>query len=94
MVHKFIMLMFGHYLFDFALQNQFIAEKKGKDWYVLFAHSFLHAGWVLIITDNPFWFLLELISHCILDLMKCKGKIDMGKDQLGHISLKLVYLFC
>jgi hypothetical protein len=69
-------LLLAHYLADFPLQGDFLANMKGKNWYLLMAHvliysltigAFMHAlgiyaTWKLFVVA---------ISHVFVDYWKC-----------------------
>lgn len=101
----FFQLLIGHAVGDFVLQPSPMSsgknrhfnlrEKHGEGfppWYYwLSAHSLTHAGLVWIITANPFFALLETVSHWFIDLLKCDRRIDLHQDQALHIAFKALY---
>ena len=90
-----------HFVADFQLQSDFIAQNKSPgsnvNWpWVLSAHAAVHAAMVGFVL-NPLFGLLEFITHWGLDYLKSKGAIGTGPftfslDQSLHIGLKLVWL--
>lgn len=94
-----VLLIMGHYIFDWVLQKEFIAFAKNPDeplpgvpWiHAMIAHCFLHAGTVFLITHMWGLFVIEFISHFILDYSKCRKYISFNTDQISHLSLKLLY---
>jgi len=107
MLDVLFLLIAGHFLCDFAIQSEAMAIEKSPQstsalqkaipWYWwLTAHAFIHAGTVLLITNNLFCALLELVSHWTIDYGKALGKYSILTDQLLHILIKItivVYLF-
>jgi len=95
----FILLMLAHWLGDYSLQNDFVAQAKnpttelGKSYWkhVLPAHSGIHAGLVFLITGFPTLFVLEFIVHGVTDYAKCKNKISFDTDQWIHIGCKVLW---
>lgn len=94
MIHTFILLVFAHFLCDFALQNDFVAKFKARYiegkynpmWYwVLPAHAGIHALAVLLITHSVILSLFMFITHTAIDYTKCAGKISFNKDQTLHL---------
>lgn len=92
------MLLFAHFLGDFALQNDFIAKAKNprlsskEIWpIVMLAHCFIHAGMVFTITQNLKVAMLVLVLHYATDYAKCMGYFGQRYafmiDQALHISL-------
>lgn len=98
----FFLLVFCHFLADYPLQGQWLAETKSRHhslgsknylWlHSLVAHSFIHAGFVGLITNNIFLALFELVAHFIIDFLKCEGLINLHQDQALHITCKLAWL--
>lgn len=95
----FGVLLFFHFLADFPLQGDFLAKAKNhRDpiphipwWHALFAHSFIHAGFVFLATGSVVCFLGELISHFLIDHTKCAGEITFERDQSYHIACKVLW---
>jgi hypothetical protein len=101
------LLMFGHFVMDYGLQNAFIATEKshryGKNpdkpdekpiapWYqVLLAHSWLHAGAVFLVTSSLTLAMFELIAHWCIDYRKCSGKLTYNQDQALHYGCKVAW---
>jgi hypothetical protein len=94
-----VMLLMGHYIFDWVLQKEFLSLAKNPDsgmkevpWYqAMTAHCYLHAGTVYLITHRFEFFIVEFVVHFITDYCKCKKYISMNTDQLIHICCKLLY---
>lgn len=100
MLITFFYLLAGHALADYSLQTDFIAKGKnrhtsfpGMPWlYVMLAHCLIHAGIVLLLTNNIWCGLFELVAHFVLDCLKCEGKTNIHHDQIGHVLCKLAYI--
>lgn len=81
MYELLFLLIAGHAIGDFALQNDFIAKGKnhltpvyGVPWIIiLLAHAWIHAGIVLYITNNLFIATCELLAHTFIDFMKTEN---------------------
>lgn len=86
------LLVAAHYLCDFPLQGDFMAQQKGKNKLILFGHSAIHAGAVLLITGSVLLAWLELVFHYAIDREKCRGGISATADQLLHLFCKLCIL--
>lgn len=77
-----------HFLGDYVLQTQYLADNKGRDWYVLGVHSVLYAaafalvGWAL-------WALAALaVTHFWIDAFKARWKMgDIVTDQTMHFMV-------
>ena len=93
------LLIFGHALGDYPLQNDFMA--RGKNWktpvpgvpwfYLLGAHSVIHGGLAGLATASPAVGILEAIAHFFIDSLKNKGIISIHGDQALHIACKVVW---
>lgn len=89
-------LLFGHYLADFGLQNDFIAKFKfpgsAPFWgHVMVAHCSMQALAVMIVTNNPYLGIAEFFAHFSIDYNKCVGRLTFNQDQALHIACKLIY---
>jgi hypothetical protein len=78
MLTTLFFLLSLHFLADFPLQGSYLAENKGKDDYLLLAHSFIWAGTISagliyfgIFTTWKAAFLL--IGHFCIDRVKARG---------------------
>lgn len=93
------LLIAGHYICDYPLQGDFLAKGKnrhtdiGKDiWpHALFAHSMIHASFVLFLTGSVALAIAELVMHAATDFLKCEGKLTFTQDQAVHIICKVVW---
>ena len=93
------LLIFGHALGDYPLQNDFMA--RGKNWktpvpgvpwfYLLGAHSIIHGGLAGLATNSPIVGILETAAHFFIDSLKNKGIISIHGDQALHIACKVVW---
>lgn len=100
------LLLVWHALADFPLQGDFLANMKnpylnraqslGRQdlmWpWCLGAHCLIQAGGVFMITNSLTLAGLEFSAHWGIDLLKCRGKITFGQDQLLHIGCKVLYV--
>ena len=92
-------LLFFHFLADYPLQGDFLAKAKSHvtpianvDWrQALFAHSFIHAGFVFLATGQMLFFFGELIGHAYVDYKKNAGEITFNQDQFIHFGMKFLW---
>lgn len=101
MTLKFFLLICGHALGDFALQNDFVAKFKSRHaafytgetvWpYVLGAHSLIHGLIVFLITKNIYFGIAETLAHFLIDFVKCENKIGFHTDQWLHVCCKILW---
>lgn len=103
MITTLFFLLVLHYIGDFPLQGQYLAENKGKNDYLLFAHSMIWSG---VITAGLLWFGLYapwkvaflLMGHFAIDRIKARGMLDtwfteehaLVLDQFVHFMQILV----
>lgn len=93
-----LLLVMGHFLADFALQNDRMAVEKcpGKavvlpwGWW-LTAHAAIHGFVVAWITGLPLLGLAEWLVHACIDLGKCRGCYRLNLDQTLHLLCKLLW---
>lgn len=100
-----LLLLAGHLVGDFVLQPSPMSSGKNRNnsrerfddgfppWYYwLSAHASTHGLIVYLITGSIIFMLLELISHWLIDLVKCDKRINLHQDQALHILSKIVYV--
>ncbi len=96
-MRNLLLLIIGHYVADFPLQNDFMALNKepGKPMWktLLLAHCAIHAGPVLLITGDCGLAIAEFFAHLITDYCKGRKWIGLGVDQVIHILCKLAWFF-
>jgi len=91
MIELLIKYLLGHFLADFPLQGQYLAETKGKDNISMFAHCMIYAGVISLLVGFQFWvFCVLFISHWLIDRYKCNGWISLLLDQCFHIIIILI----
>jgi hypothetical protein len=94
------MLVCGHALGDYALQNDFVAKNKARKgsipgfWpYVLGSHALMHGMLVTIATGSTLLGMAETLAHALIDFGKCEGWFGINTDQLLHLGCKAVWLW-
>ena len=101
MLYILFLMLAGHALGDFALQNQYMSDAKNKNtehgkevwWMVLSAHSLIHGAIVSIITGSLILGIAETIAHWVTDYFKSENKIDYKTDQFLHVIHKFLWFF-
>lgn len=58
--------------------------------YWLTSHALIHAGGVLLVTNNMAASLLQFVSHWVVDFMKCESFTNVHIDQSLHLLFLLV----
>ena len=94
----FLKLVAGHFVADYPLQTDFIANGKkrpglyGVPWYyILSGHAATHATAVCLITGSMVFAAWEFVSHFVIDAAKCEGIIGIHQDQWLHFLCKATY---
>jgi hypothetical protein len=100
-MNELLLLIIGHYVCDFGLQNDFTAKAKnpfisrGDDntiWvHVMSSHCAIQALPVLLVTHSWELALAEFLFHFYVDFKKCKGSLDFHQDQALHLASKIVW---
>lgn len=96
-----MLLVFSHFLFDFPLQNDYVAVHKNPFlnginpiWvWPMTAHCVLHAVPVYMITGSFILTMLMFVSHYMIDFMKCWNKISYHTDQIAHLLVVVFIAF-
>ena len=95
----FSLLVMGHCVADFGLQNDRMAVEKcpGKgvalpwQWW-LGSHAAIHGFFVAVLTGLPFLGLGEWFLHAVIDLGKCRKRYGLKTDQGLHVLSKLLWV--
>ena len=89
------LLCMGHFLGDFGLQNDRMAQEKcpgcsgAVSWrWWLTGHGAIHGLLVELITGQPLLALAEWGLHMLINLGKCQRRFNMGADQGLHLLCK------
>jgi hypothetical protein len=98
-VQLFSLLAMGHFLGDFGLQSDRMAQEKcrGKDhtlawqWW-LTAHAAIHGFLVALITGVAWLGLGEWLFHMVIDYGKCRHRYGLWVDQSLHMGCKLAWV--
>ncbi|WP_245958447.1 DUF3307 domain-containing protein [Pelagibacterium sediminicola] len=90
-----LMLLAVHWVADYPLQGDFLAQAKQKGplrVYHLVAHAGIHGGGVALVTGSVWLGLAEWVAHTIIDELKVRGWTSFALDQVLHIICKAVWL--
>ena len=101
-MENILWLLLAHYILDYPLQGDFLAQTKGKYLYSLLAHSMIYGLGVALVFKLlgifAIWKAVVLIaSHMMIDHKKATAK-DKSKalttylyiDQAIHIGLNFI----
>ena len=96
-------LLFAHFIGDIALQQDWIAQNKGKYWYIMFAHCIIWSGCVALVLLlmgllAPWKVIFLVIGHYLMDHWKANKPRSYSTwwyvypDQAWHfIQIGIVY---
>ncbi|MCK4636048.1 MAG: DUF3307 domain-containing protein [Candidatus Moranbacteria bacterium] len=82
-----------HFIGDFALQSNFLANNKGKSWEINFYHAITYTSTFILFSDISLTFYsLIFFSHLIIDPLKAKYGIikTIYTDQILHIVILVI----
>lgn len=93
------LLVVAHFLADYPLQGPFLSEAKNRNtavgkvfWpHALAAHSFIHGGFVFLLTSSIWLAFAEIVIHSAIDWLKCENRITLNMDQAIHIGCKVLW---
>ena len=101
-MENILWLLLGHYILDYPLQGEFLAQTKGKYFYSLLAHSMIYGlGMALVLNllgVFATWKAILLVgSHIIIDYKKATAKNKdkalttyLYIDQFLHIIINII----
>ena len=97
-------VLLAHYIADYPLQGDFLAQTKGKYWYSLFVHSIIYGLTIALcfklIGVFAIWKVIVLVgSHIIIDYKKATAKNKdkalttyLYIDQILHLIINIILL--
>ena len=104
-MENILWLLLGHYVLDYPLQGEFLAQTKGKYWYSLLAHSMIYGlGMALVLNllgVFATWKAIVLVaSHILIDYKKATAKNKekaltsyLYIDQSLHLAINLALYY-
>lgn len=105
-MENILWLLLGHYVCDYPLQGDFLAQTKGKYWYSLFAHSMIYGlGMALILSLlGADYIVLKAVvlvaSHIFIDYVKATAKNKdkaltsyLYIDQAIHMAINVILYY-
>ena len=92
MIEMIYKLIACHFIGDYVLQIDFIAQTKGKNWWHLIAHCVLYSVPFAIAFGCDWRIAVIIGTHIIVDALKARWqKISYGTDQVLHLFVMAVY---
>jgi len=99
----FIWLIFAHFIGDWALQNEWMAQNKKIYFYVMLAHCMIWTACICVAAEyigvyDPIQIPFLVLGHYMVDKWKCKESKGLDSwhlyaDQLWHI-LQIYIIYC
>ena len=99
-----LILIWVHLIADFILQDDFQAQNKGKNWFIMFVHAAIWTGAICI----AIWFMglfawwkliMLLVGHYLIDTWKAQKvdktyalTLDLWLDQALHFIQLIICL--
>ena len=95
----YLWLICAHFIGDFALQQEWVALNKGKEWYIMLAHCVIWAACIMLVLEhyekatllrwNFLW-----MGHFLCDTWKCRATKEFPTwhfytDQAFHVLFQL-----
>jgi hypothetical protein len=83
-------ILSAHFIGDWALQNRWMADNKGKYWEILFAHCFIYTASLTIAFQYLNLFSLKFIpfifiSHFLIDKFSCYLYSKSKKEAMRYV---------
>ena len=86
-------LLACHFMGDYVLQVNYIAQTKGKNWWHMVTHCILYTVPFALTFGIDWRLAVILISHFIIDSLKARWHvIGYAADQVDHLLICGVYL--
>lgn len=86
-------LLCCHFIGDYVLQIDYIAQTKGKNWWHLIVHCFLYTLPFFLVFGWTWHLSVILFSHILVDTLKARyKKINYVTDQVLHLIVLATYL--
>ena len=101
-MENILWIILAHYIADYPLQGDFLAQTKGKYWYSLLAHSVIYGLTIALALKLlglfAIWKAIALIiSHMVIDYKKATAKNKekalttyLYIDQALHIVINII----
>lgn len=83
-----------HFIGDYVLQTDFIANSKGTNLWHMIAHCVLYSAPFAIAFGISDELVVIIATHFVIDSLKARwNKIGYAADQLLHIFAMAIYFF-
>ncbi len=80
-----------HFLGDYVLQTNFIAESKGSNWYHMIVHCVLYAWPFAVFYGFDYHILVLIFTHLAIDAGKARWhEISYVQDQVMHFGILFI----
>lgn len=90
---KLWMLLMCHFIGDYVLQSDFLAQTKGKNWWHLFVHSTIYLLPFYLCFGTSDALVVVGIIHFVIDACKARFEIiGYAADQALHLLCLLLWM--
>ena len=80
-----------HFLGDYILQTDHMAQNKAKKTWVAFFHAFVYSLPFLLICNSPLALFVIFFTHGIIDRFRLARFVAMAKNMIGNPSNYQIY---
>lgn len=85
-------LILCHFVGDYFLQTDFLAQTKGANWWHLLAHCVLYSLPFFLLLGFDWRIMFLIATHVVIDALKARWcKISYVTDQTLHLIVLCVY---
>ena len=86
-------LILCHFVGDYVLQTDFLAQTKGKNWWHMIAHCFLYSLPFCFAFGFDWKIGFIVATHFAIDNLKARwNDINYLTDQVAHMIVLAIYL--
>lgn len=102
-----LLLLFAHFMFDWAMQPEWIGTNKDRFWQIMIAHCMIYTGGCIGVMiylgcqQITLWSAIVFTSHYAIDTWKCRYATKenfptwhLYVDQVLHILILFLFVFC
>jgi biotin transporter BioY len=81
-----------HFIGDFPLQSDLLAQNKGKSWEVLLYHCLIYGALFYLFGATMLQTAILISTHFVIDALKARYNLinQIWQDQLCHIAVILI----
>lgn len=90
-----VKIIMCHAIGDYLFQSSYLADNKGKNWYLLIIHCILYCVPFAFCFGIDARLIILFGAHVIIDALKARyKKIDLLQDQILHYAIAGCFYLC